>query len=90
VAIWSYGAGTTSSNDNYDGAGMAAAGVVFISYNYRTGPWGWLATPELTAASPNNATGNYGLMDQIQVFKWECFSGASSATASAVSDWSQP
>lgn len=70
MAIWSYGAGTTSGDDMYDGAGMAAAGVVFITYNYRTGPWGWLATPELTAASANNATGNFGLMDQIQVFKW--------------------
>lgn len=70
MAIWSYGAGTTSGSDMYNGAGMAAAGVVFISYNYRTGPWGWLATPELTAASANNSTGNYGLMDQIQVFKW--------------------
>lgn len=41
-----------------------------MSSNYRSGPWGWLATPELTAESSNNATGNYGLMDQIEVFKW--------------------
>lgn len=31
VAIWSYGAGTTSANDNFNGAGMAAAGVVFVT-----------------------------------------------------------
>ncbi|KAF3762035.1 alpha/beta-hydrolase [Cryphonectria parasitica EP155] len=70
VMIWSYGAGTTSSDDNYDGGGIAAKGVIFISYNYRTGPWGWLSLPELTAESSTNSSGNYGLMDQIQIFKW--------------------
>lgn len=70
VMIWSYGAGTTASDDNYDGGGMAAKGVIFISYNYRTGPWGWLSLPELTAESSTNSSGNYGLMDQLQAFKW--------------------
>lgn len=70
VMIWSYGAGTTASDSNYDGGGMAAKGVIFISYNYRSGPWGWLSLPELTAESSTNSSGNYGLMDQIEVFKW--------------------
>ncbi|KAI7412100.1 alpha/beta-hydrolase [Hortaea werneckii] len=70
VAVWSYGAGGTSSDDDIVGAGMADQGIVFVTYNYRVGPFGWLALPELMEESPHNITGNYGLWDQIEVLKW--------------------
>lgn len=70
VAVWTYGAGGSSSNDNLDGAAMADKGIVFVTYNYRTGPFGWLALPELSAENPRNISGNYGLFDQIEVLKW--------------------
>lgn len=70
VAVWSYGAGSTSSSTQFDGSGMADQGIVFVTYNYRTGPFGWLALPELSAESPHNVSGNYGLLDQIEVLRW--------------------
>jgi para-nitrobenzyl esterase len=38
--------------------------------NYRLGPLGYLAHPELTAESPNRSSGNYGVLDQIAALKW--------------------
>ena len=66
--LWSYAAGGESSQSTYDGAGMAAKDVIFVSYNYRTGPLGWLTLHEL--AEETGATGNYGLLDQIEALKW--------------------
>ncbi|PYH38877.1 carboxylesterase [Aspergillus neoniger CBS 115656] len=68
VMLWSYAAGGESSQSTYDGAEMAAKDVIFVSYNYRTGPLGWLTLHEL--AEETGATGNYGLLDQIEVLKW--------------------
>jgi len=49
---------------------MAKKGVVFVSINYRVGIFGFFAHPELTKESGKNASGNYGLMDQIASLKW--------------------
>lgn len=68
VMLWSYAAGGESSQSTYDGAGMAAKDVIFVSYNYRTGPLGWLTLHEL--AEETGATGNYGILDQIEALKW--------------------
>ncbi|PYH89048.1 carboxylesterase [Aspergillus ellipticus CBS 707.79] len=68
VMFWSYAAGGDSSQSTYDGAGMAGKDIIFVSYNYRTGPLGWLTLHEL--AEETGATGNYGLLDQIQALKW--------------------
>lgn len=70
VMLWSYAGGEGSSSSLYDGAGMAGKGVVFVSYNYRVGPLGWLALPELAKESTNNATSNYGLLDGEKALKW--------------------
>ena len=45
-------------------------GIVFVSINYRVGVFGFFAHPELTKESGNNASGNYGIMDQIAALKW--------------------
>ncbi|OOF91965.1 hypothetical protein ASPCADRAFT_56460 [Aspergillus carbonarius ITEM 5010] len=68
VMFWSYAAGGESSQSTYDGAGMAGKDIIFVSYNYRTGPLGWLTLHQL--ANETGATGNYGLLDQIQALKW--------------------
>lgn len=54
----------------YDGEQLARAGVVVVTINYRVGPLGFLAHPELTAESINHASGNYGLLDQIAALRW--------------------
>jgi para-nitrobenzyl esterase len=54
----------------YDGAALAKQGIVMVTMNYRLGAAGFLATPELTAASPRHASGNYALSDLIAALQW--------------------
>lgn len=70
VMIWSHPALSTSADSLFDGAAMAAKGIVFVNYNYRDGPYGWLALPELWEESGNKTTGNYGMLDQFAALKW--------------------
>ncbi len=73
VLVWIYGGGFSSGGSGvpiYDGEATAKKGVVFVSINYRVGPFGFLAHPELTKESGHNASGNYGLMDQIAALQW--------------------
>lgn len=73
VMVWINGGGFTSGSGSvpiYDGSELAKKDVVYVSINYREGVFGFLAHPELTAESPNNTSGNYGLLDQIAALKW--------------------
>ncbi|TVY71394.1 Fumonisin B1 esterase, partial [Lachnellula suecica] len=74
VIIWSYPAESTAAQPLFDGGGMASAGIVFVNYNYRTGSFGWLSTPELSqemsAAYGTNSSGNWGMLDQFAALKW--------------------
>ena len=54
----------------YEGTHFAEHGVVFVTINYRLGPIGWLALPELSAESTHGVSGNYGLLDPIEALKW--------------------
>jgi para-nitrobenzyl esterase len=58
-----------SSVPLYDGANFAKSGVVFVSINYRVGPFGFLATPELSRES-GHGSGNYGLLDMLAGLRW--------------------
>jgi para-nitrobenzyl esterase len=73
VMVWIYGGayseGGGSSVYN-DGDKLATKGVVMVTFNYRLGALGFLSHPELTAESPNHASGNYALMDAVTVLKW--------------------
>ena len=73
VIVWIYGGGFvkgSSSYPIYDATHFAEHGVVFVSINYRLGPLGWLALPELSAESPHGVSGNYGFLDQIEALRW--------------------
>ena len=73
VMVWIYGGayseGGGSSIYN-DGSRLAAKGAIVVTFNYRLGALGFLSHPELTAESPEHASGNYALMDAITVLKW--------------------
>ena len=73
VFVWIYGggfSGGTGSSPNFDGEGLAKKGVVVVTFNYRLGALGFLATPELSKESGHNASGNYGLLDDVALLKW--------------------
>lgn len=73
VMVWIHGGALTRGSgavDVYDGTALAKRGVVVVTINYRLGPLGFLAHPELTAESPEHASGNYGLLDQLAALGW--------------------
>lgn len=74
VYVWFYGGrfgSGSASQSTFDGAGLAAKGVVVVTVNYRLGALGFLAHPELSAANEVSGTsGNYGLVDQQAALHW--------------------
>lgn len=54
----------------YGGEPLAREGAVFVNMQYRVGPLGFLALPELRTESPHAASGNYGFLDQIAALRW--------------------
>lgn len=73
VLVWIYGGGFSfgsTSTPVHNGEHLARKGVVLVSINYRVGPLGFLAHPELSAESPQGVSGNYGLQDMIAGLRW--------------------
>jgi para-nitrobenzyl esterase len=73
VMVWIHGGAWTrgsGSTPTYDGAALAKKGVVVVTTNYRLGPFGFLAHPELTAESPQHASGNYAILDHVAALTW--------------------
>jgi len=73
VMFWVHGGGNiagAASEPHYDGAALAKQGVVVVTINYRLGVFGYFAHPFLSRESEHNASGNYGLLDQIAALKW--------------------
>jgi len=73
VMVWIHGGALTrgsGATPAYNGAELARRGVVLVTINYRLGPFGFLAHPDLTAESSHGASGNYGVLDQIAALRW--------------------
>ncbi|SVB98902.1 uncharacterized protein METZ01_LOCUS251756, partial [marine metagenome] len=73
VMVWFHGGGHTGgwgSAQVFDGTALAEKGVVLVSINYRLGPFGFLAHPALSAESPHESSGNYGLLDKVAALEW--------------------
>ncbi|RIJ27000.1 carboxylesterase family protein [Henriciella mobilis] len=74
VFVWIHGGSLVTgagSQAMYDGAKLAReTGLIVVTINYRLGVLGYLAHPGLSAESPQNISGNYGLKDQVAALKW--------------------
>jgi para-nitrobenzyl esterase len=71
VMFWIYGGGFVNGGSSpapYDGSHFAEKGVVFVSFNYRLGRFGFFAFPALL--HEGGPVGNYAMMDQIAALKW--------------------
>jgi len=45
-------------------------GIVVVVPQYRLGIFSFMAHPELSAESPHNASGNYGVLDLVEALNW--------------------
>jgi para-nitrobenzyl esterase len=73
VMFWIYGGAFNEGSGSiavYHGAELAKKGVIVVTANYRVGPLGFFAHPELTKESEHKSSGNYGLLDQIAALQW--------------------
>jgi para-nitrobenzyl esterase len=73
VMVWIYGGGFSGgagSEPRYDGEGLAKKGAVVVTLNYRLGPFGFFAHPQLSKESAHGASGNYGMMDALAALRW--------------------
>ncbi|HEX4197105.1 MAG TPA: carboxylesterase family protein [Caulobacteraceae bacterium] len=73
VMVWIHGGGFLTGSGaapEMVGTGLAQKGMVVVTFNYRLGRFGFFAHPSLVRDHPDEAVGNYGLMDQIAVLGW--------------------
>jgi len=73
VFVYIYGGAFTGGSASvpvYDGEGLARKGMVVVIPNYRVGIWGFFTHPELTKESGHNASGDWGILDQIAALQW--------------------
>lgn len=73
VMVWIYGGGFNSGGNSvplYDGTDLAKEGIVVVNLNYRVGMLGFFVHPDLSAESPDQTSGNYGILDQIAALEW--------------------
>ena len=72
VMVWIHGGGNVSGSGSQwgpdGGNGIAAHGMIMVTFNYRLGVMGYFAHPDLSAESADS--GNQGVRDQIAVLKW--------------------
>ncbi|HEV7350732.1 carboxylesterase/lipase family protein [Telluribacter sp.] len=73
VLVYIYGGGLIAgdgSEPRYDGETLARQGMITVTLSHRLTVFGFMAHTELTKESPNNASGNYGFMDQTAALRW--------------------
>ena len=70
VMVWLHGGSNAFGSGGDEAAALAPYGAVVVTVNYRLGLLGFLAHPALSKESPHDASGNYGLLDQIAALQW--------------------
>lgn len=72
VYVWVYGGGNDhghASEIEFWATELAAKGVIVVPVQYRTGPMGFLALPELTREN-GGSSGNMAMLDIIAALRW--------------------
>jgi para-nitrobenzyl esterase len=73
VMVWLHAGGldtSTGNTDTHNHPALPQHGVVLVTVNHRLGAFGLFTNAALTAESPNNASGNYGMMDIVAALQW--------------------
>lgn len=73
VMVWIYGGGWVNGGSSpaaYDGSQFARDGIVFVSFNYRLGRFGFFAFPALARENKGGLQGDFGYMDMIAALRW--------------------
>jgi len=73
VMVWIYGGGFVNGGSSpavYSGRHFAQGGVVFVSFNYRLGRFGFFSFPALSTQETGKPLNNYAYMDQIAALHW--------------------
>ena len=73
VMVWLHGGGVQTGYGHeieFDGDAYCKRCVILVTVNYRLNIFGYFSHPELGKENPYGASGNYGLMDQIQALKY--------------------
>ena len=73
VMVWAHGGSFqigAGSWPEFDGEALARKGAVVVTVNYRLGPFGFFAHPDLTRESGRKASGNYALIDFAAALEW--------------------
>jgi para-nitrobenzyl esterase len=73
VMVWIHGGGFAAgatSEPRQDAGNLSKKGVLVVSIQYRMGIFGFFSHPGLTKESGHNASGNYGLLDQVAALQW--------------------
>lgn len=60
--------GGSADEGHVDGRAYAERGIIFVSINYRLGPFGFCSHPDLK--NDEGVCGNYGLFDQFAALQW--------------------
>ena len=72
VMVWIHGGAFqqgAASNPVFVRGDLAKRGVVLVTFNYRLGPFGFMAHPALSAEA-EGSSGNYGLLDMAAALRW--------------------
>jgi para-nitrobenzyl esterase len=73
VLVWFHGGAFqqgSGANPVFVRGDLPAHGVVLVTFNYRLGPFGFMAHPALSAESAEGSSGNYGLLDMTAALEW--------------------
>jgi para-nitrobenzyl esterase len=73
VVFYIHGGSLTTGQswwEDYRGENYARQDVIFVTFTYRLGAFGFYADEDLQKESSHHTTGMYGFLDQIQALKW--------------------